>query len=132
MEDSLNSDVLLQDFQSEVCAKGCKPFIGHWDRWARDNVVVPAVTEIMNKMRAAQYIQLMIDLADDLVRTAKKRYVPILRGKYLCQEDALATFGDCLKLNLMLVVMSNLSQLMPLVAEPTCVKEKAYLDNSEL
>jgi hypothetical protein len=86
----------------------------------------------MNKMGAAQHTQLMIDLADDLIRTAKKKCVPILRGKPLCQEGALATFGNCLKLNLMPVVMSNLSQLMPLVAEPMCVKEKAYLDSSKL
>jgi hypothetical protein len=135
MKDSLGNkpDGIFKKFDSQVCKKGCKPVIAHWDKWAKKNVAIPAINMVMKKMGVPQHTKAVIDLAHHVMETVKKECVPRLKGKHLCQDpETLTAFGNCLKGNLMPVIMGHVGELMPLVAEPMCVKEKAYLESPDL
>src|SRR3954471_12225755 len=88
MKESLGNkpDIIFQKFESQVCAKGCKPVIAHWDKWAKKNVAIPAITMMMKDMGAPQHTKVMINLADHVMKTVKKECVPKLKGKHLCQD----------------------------------------------
>lgn len=42
------------------------------------------------------------------------------------------THPHCLKASLFLVVMARIGELVPLVSEPMCVKQKEFLNGKEL
>lgn len=125
-------DGIYEQFQKEVCEKGCKPQINHYDKWAERHAVKPAVRSAMLKMGMPTYVRVVDKLADEVVKVIKEKCARNVKG-HLCQDPStLRGFGDCLKGNLMPVVMGRITDLLPLVTEANCVKESKYLDQSEL
>lgn len=120
-------------FKAQICDRGCKPIIAHYDKWARKNVVIPVINVVMKKMGATEHTKAIVDLADDVVKAIKEKCAPTLGKKHFCQDPAtLQTFGGCLKENLMPVVMKKVGEFLPLVAEPMCIKEMKYLKSPDL
>ena len=120
-------------YVERVCNKGCKPVIAHYDKWARKNAVIPAIELVMKKMGVPQHAKSILGLAEDVVKAIKQSCSKQLGNSHFCQDpQTLKAFGECLKSNLMPVVMSKVGELMPLVAEPMCVKEKKYLEGPDL
>lgn len=125
-------DGIYEKFQKEVCEKGCKPQINHYDKWAERHAVKPAVRSTMLKMGMPTYVRVVDKLANEVVKVIKEKCARNIKG-HLCQDPStLRGFGDCLKGNLMPVVMGRITDLLPLVTEANCLKESKYLDQSEL
>ncbi|KAE8341403.1 hypothetical protein BDV24DRAFT_174795 [Aspergillus arachidicola] len=135
MKDSLGNkpDGILKKFEAEVCKAGCKPRIADYDKWAKKNVVYPVIELAMKKMGAESHTGTIKKLAADVVTVIKGRCAKDIGKGHLCQDpDTLSKFGNCLKSNLMPIVMGKIGDLMPLVTEPMCKKEKAYLESPDL
>ncbi|KAF7907365.1 uncharacterized protein EAF01_004952 [Botrytis porri] len=72
-------------------------------------------------------------LANAVAKSVKKECAQALGKKHLCEDPkTLNNFGQCLKAQLLPVVMSYIGELMPLVTEPMCKKEFSYLQKSTL
>ncbi|KAB8275613.1 hypothetical protein BDV30DRAFT_207701 [Aspergillus minisclerotigenes] len=135
MRDTLEHkpDIIFKKFNTEICKKGCKPVIAHYERFARKNVIQPLITKVMKDMGVPQYTKIVLNLADDVFKVAKKECAKNLGKGHLCQDpETLIKFGNCLKGNLMPAVMNRFTELAPLVAEPMCAKELAYFEKGDL
>lgn len=135
IKDSLadKPDIIFKEFYNEICKKGCQPTIQDFDKFAKHDLFEPIIKIVTKDMGITQHQHSLLALANDLVNVVKKDCAQHLKGKHLCQDPAtLDNFGKCLKGNLMPVVMSKVGQLMPLVAEPLCQKEYAYLQSDKL
>ncbi|KAJ5103075.1 hypothetical protein N7532_003604 [Penicillium argentinense] len=135
MKDALkeNPDKIFHHFQELVCDKGkYKPKVSNYEKWADKNAVQPMIKKVMKDMGLPDKESILQKLAKQVVKVVKtkcKKYVTV----NLCQDpETLEGFGACLKDNLLPVVMENIGGLMPLVSEPMCKKEFAYLQKDEL
>ncbi|KAE8362272.1 hypothetical protein BDV27DRAFT_159938 [Aspergillus caelatus] len=126
-------DIIFKEFKTEVCDKGCKPVIAHYDKWAKTKAIHPLIEKVMKDMGIPQHAKVIKGLAADVAKVIKQDCGKILGKGHLCQNpETLARFGNCLKGNLMPVVMGKIGSLMPLVTEPMCAKELAYLEKDDL
>ncbi|KAB8226039.1 hypothetical protein BDV33DRAFT_197860 [Aspergillus novoparasiticus] len=126
-------DIIFEKFNTEICKKGCKPVVAHYERFARKNVINPLITRVMKDMGMPQHTKIVLKLADDVFKVVKGECAKSLGKGHLCQDpETLRKFGNCLKGNLMPVVMGKIGDLMPLVAEPMCAKELAYFEKGDL
>lgn len=126
-------DQVLEKFGAQVCKKGCKPIIANWDKWARKNVFLPLIDQVAKDMHIPQHKKLLVELGDEVVKVVKKECVPKLGKHHLCEDpETFSEFGTCLKASLLPVVLSKVDKIMPLVAEPMCKKELAYLKKPDL
>lgn len=124
---------ILEKFTHQACRKGCKPVIAHYDKWARGNAGTPAIDFVMKKMGVPQHAKAIPGTAEDVVKVVKGQCARKLGKKHLCQDpETLKTFADCLEGIPMPVLMGKIGELMPLVSEPMCKKEKAYLESPDL
>lgn len=126
LKDSLGNkpDQVLEQFNKQVCAKGCKPVIADYDRYVRKNLLLPAINEISNNLNLPRSdTNKLIKLADQTATVVKQKCAPSLGKTHLCADSgALTKFGKCLKDNLLPVVMSNIGDVLPLLSEPNCQK----------
>ncbi|PIG85467.1 hypothetical protein AARAC_007097 [Aspergillus arachidicola] len=135
MKDTLGhkSDIIFEKFNTEICKKGCKPVVAHYEKFARKNVIQPLIRKVMKDMGMEQHTQIVLKVANDVFRVAKEKCAKNLGKGHLCQDpETLTKFGNCLKSNIMPVVMGHVGELMPLVAEPMCAKQLAYLEKGDL
>ncbi|KAE8333718.1 hypothetical protein BDV39DRAFT_165136 [Aspergillus sergii] len=135
MKDALEHkpDIIFKKFNTEICKKGCKPVVAHYEKFARKNVIQPLITKVMKDMGMPQQTKIVLNLADDVFKVVKKECAKNLGKGHLCQDpETLTKFSNCLKGNLMPVVMGRVTELAPLVTEPMCAKELAYLEKGDL
>lgn len=86
----------------------------------------------MKKLGAGKHEKTIQVLVDETSKAIKQTCAPALGSRHVC-EDAkkFHEFGNCLKSQFMPTVMGKVSELMPLVAEPMCQKEKAYFEKPD-
>ncbi|KAE8419730.1 hypothetical protein BDV36DRAFT_293847 [Aspergillus pseudocaelatus] len=135
MKDALGNkpDIIFKEFKTEVCDKGCKPVIAHYDKWAKQKAIEPLIEQVMKDIGIPQHAKIIKTLARDVAKVVKKDCGKLLGKGHLCQDpETLTKFGNCLKSNLMPTVMGQVGNLMPLLTEPMCAKGLAYLEKGDL
>lgn len=127
-------DEILALFQEKACNSGCKPVIDHIDKWAYKEAALPIIGQMTKALGATPPQRKTIEnLAKESITVIKKKCASTLGKHQICETPKTPkAFGDCLKTNLMPVVMNHIGQLMPFVAEPMCQKEKAILEKPYL
>lgn len=120
-------DLVLKKFETHVCEKGCK-FTLHGGKF-RKNVVLPAIFQASKEMGIRHHERTLIDVADDITKVARQECGKKLGKKGdICQDrETLAELGKCIKDKIPAVINRRARDLMPLVTEQMCQKEKAYL-----
>lgn len=84
-------------------------------------------------METLEHTGTIVNLAGDIFKVIKKECVRSLGKGNICQNpETLTKFGNCLKGNLMPVLMGRVGELAPLVTEPMCQKEYKYVDSPSL
>jgi hypothetical protein len=129
-------DRSLGKFKELVCDKGCKPEFKHFTAWGRNNALQPIIKRVTKDMGIPDKEKMFNDLASKLFQIIKKdcvKSIPKGPAGNFCQDpDTFPKFATCLKGALLPAVMSHIGELMPLVSEPNCKKEFAYLMKDDL
>lgn len=129
-------DRSLGKFKELVCDKGCKPTFKHFDRWGQKNALEPFIKKVAKDMGMPDEEKKFNSLAKKLVATVKAdciKTIPKGPAGHFCQApDNFKQFASCLKGTLVPAVMAHIDDLMPLVSEPNCKKEFAYLMKDDL
>ncbi|XHG09442.1 hypothetical protein AWENTII_012498 [Aspergillus wentii] len=124
---------IFESFQSEICARGCKPTVPHWDLWTRNNSFVPAVHSITKRLNAPGQEAALIKLGDEAAETIKARCGPMIEGKDICTDaETLAGFGNCFKRQFVRSAIVNLHVLLPMASEEACREQYEYLKDDHL
>lgn len=122
-------DIVLKKFETHVCEKGCK-FTAHGGAF-RKKVMHPAISQALKEMGMSSHESAALHVADDVAKRVRKEC--LAKKGDICQDhETFAEFGKCAKANVWPVVDGKLSELMPLVSEPSCKKEKRYLEKPHL
>ncbi|KAF7133939.1 hypothetical protein CNMCM5793_005465 [Aspergillus hiratsukae] len=126
-------DKIYKQFYTQICEKGCKPNLSHFNKWARKHVVQPVIAQTMKEVGLPRHTQRLVDLADEVGRVTKQECVKELGGSHLCQDPTkFEAFGACLKGNLLPVLLTKAPEFMDLLAEPACQRISDYLAKPDL
>lgn len=124
---------IFNKFQSEICERGCKPTVPHWDLWTRNHTFVPAVRSLMKSMNVPNQEEKLLRMGDDVAIIIKDQCGPLLRGRHICSDPkTLAAFGNCFKRNFVKGSIKHLPTLMVMASEASCREQYKFLQGDEL
>lgn len=120
-------------YQREICDRGCRPTVSHWDLWTRNHTYVPAVRSVTRALQIPDHEEKLIRVGDDAAVMIRENCGAIIEDKNVCFDgETLAAFGNCFKKEFVKVIMRNIFTLLPLVSEDRCRIQYDFVKDEKL
>ncbi|KAH8810819.1 hypothetical protein F5884DRAFT_260888 [Xylogone sp. PMI_703] len=125
---------LSKSYQTEICAKGCKPSVDDWDEWTYQHAFLPFVDSVTTEMGLSEkFHNTWVQLGKDLAANVKKDCASLLEDTHFCANpDTLEQWGKCFKRNFLVLSAKNALKVFPLVTSELCKADYMYLTRDHL
>ncbi|KAE8154262.1 hypothetical protein BDV25DRAFT_135952 [Aspergillus avenaceus] len=127
-----NLEHLLDTIKSQVCEKGCKPTTAQFDSWGRDTIVHPFILALSETMGLPNLPTVTKRLTDSISENLLNTCGVVVGDKDACQGQILDSFGQCMKKNLVSIVLEDADPYSFLVSDAMCEKAKKYVEGEDL
>lgn len=130
----VNTDLVLQSIQEEVCAKGCPIVLTDYNTRLRNQLLVPTWTEVAAKMGAADHADALGRFIDDIVKMAEtKCSAEIAWDQDICaQDENWPGFAACVQRNAWPLMLRNSINFLPLLSPDICPHAVSLLRSQEI
>ncbi|KAH8695098.1 hypothetical protein BGW36DRAFT_382115 [Talaromyces proteolyticus] len=127
-------DSLGSAYQTEICARGCRPVISTWEEWTHQYAFIPLIDLMAREMSLSDKFQTTFTrIGEEIAKATERECSGILPAdEHLCMtgSNKLDQWNGCFKRQAAKVATSNMFTMFRLVSGEIC-KGDAYKYLSE-